>query len=406
MDILAVRNYWINKLKIPLAAGEWLFWSSFVLLLVTQFSQGTMFILYYPSASFPYHVLMIAGLIAGIKIVLFNHFKNFDEFLMTILLGLLILVGCQQANDWNFIYYYLMILAGQGIDLKKVIKVFLIIIITGMLITIISSSLGIIMNLTNSRTGDPGVRFALGMVYPTDFAARAFYLQLFYVVYRKFHLILPELIACLSFTIAIYFLTDTRLDLVLMLLTLIISFFYKHVIQFLKLIGSKNLSIFGVLSILIVIVLTYLYHPGIFIFDIFNKILSGRLEYGHMAFVKYNVTMFGQFVQQNGNGGIHHGWFDYFFIDCSFLRVLMMNGFVSFVILITSLCYLSNKFMKGKYYCLELALILIIISSLIDQHLMDISFNILFMAIYTNLNEFREHKSIVSRDKILSFKNN
>lgn len=318
MDILAVRDYWINKLKIPLAASEWLFWSSFVLLLITQFSQGTMFILYYPSASFPYRLLMIAGLIAGIKIFLFNHFKNFDEALLFILLGLLILVGCQQANDWNFIYYYLVILASQGVDFKKVIKVFLMIIITGILIAVISSSLGIIMNLTNSRTGDPGVRFALGMVYPTDFAARAFYLQLFYVVYRKFHLSLPELIACLGFTMTIYFLTDTRLDLVLMLLTLIMSAFYKHIIRFIKSIGSNYLSIFGVLSILVIIALTYLYQPNSFIFKVFNKVLSGRLEYGHTAFVKYNVTMFGQFVQQNGNGGIHHGWFDYFLLIVSF----------------------------------------------------------------------------------------
>jgi hypothetical protein len=100
--------------------------------------------------------------------------------------------------------------------------------------------------------------------------------------------------------------------------------------------------------------------------------------------------MFGQYIQQNGNGGIHHGWFDYFFIDCSFLRILMMNGVVVFVMVTGLLCYMMKRFMEEAAYGLVIALILAVISSLIDQHLAEISFNILFLAVYTDLNYFKE----------------
>jgi hypothetical protein len=399
LDVFTIRDRWIHKFNIPDAAGARLFWAAFVILLVTQFSQGTMFILDYPSESFPYHLFMVAGVIAAIKVLAFNDFKDWKELLLAITIGLLILAGCQLSNDWNFIYYYLVVLASQKVKFEKIVRIFLIVVTLGILITIIAASFGVIMELTNSRTGDPRVRYALGMVYPTDLAARAFYLQLFYVVYRKFKLSLPELIIGAAFTFIIYAFTDTRLDVILMTLTLIIAVVYEKTINLIKIIGNKYLSLIGVVSILGIIVLTYLYRASNPLFKILNKLLSGRMEFGHQAFVKYNVTFFGQFVLQNGNGGIHHGAFDYFFIDCSFLRILMMNGFIAFVLILVALYYLSRKFMQGKCYSLEIALLLIVASSLIDQHLIEISFNILFVALFANLSYFKEDTEIQPRKK-------
>lgn len=385
-----MRNKWVRQFKIPDVIGEWLFWIAFAILLITQFSQGTMFIMDYPSESFPYHLFMVAGGIALVKILIFNKFKDWKELVLYITVGLLILAGCQLANDWNLIYYYLIILASQKIKFEKIIKFFMIVLILGILLTIVSAKFGAIMELTNSRTGDPQIRYALGMVYPTDLAARAFYLQLFYVVYRKFKLSLPELITGAAFTFIIFSFTDTRVDVILMTLTLIFTLIYKKMINLLEFIGNRYISIIIILGILGIIFLTYLYRSSSLIFKMLNKLLSGRLEFGHQAFVRYNVTLLGQFVPQNGNGGIHHGFFDYFYIDSSFLRVLMMNGFVTFIIIMIALLYLSKKFMDAKYYSLELALILVVASSLIDQHLIEISFNILFVAMFTNLKFFKE----------------
>jgi hypothetical protein len=386
-----MRNKWVKQFKIPDVVGEWLFWIAFAILLTTHFSQGTMFIMDYPSESFPYHLFMVAGAVAVIKILIFNEFKDWKELVLYITVGLLILVGCQLANDWNVFYYYLIILASQKIKFEKVLRFFMIVLILGLLVTIVSAKFGAIMELTNSRTGDPRIRYALGMVYPTDLAARAFYLQLFYVVYRKFKLSLPELIAGASFTFLIFSFTDTRVDVVLMTLTLIFTLIYKKLVCLLEFVGNRYISIIAVLGILGMIILTYVYRSSSLIFKMLNKLLSGRLEFGHQAFVRYNVTLFGQFVPQNGNGGIHHGFFDYFYIDCSFLRILMMNGFVTFIIIMIALIYLSKKFMDTKYYSLELALILIVASSLIDQHLIEISFNILFLATFTNLEYFQRN---------------
>ena len=393
MDIVGIRNQWMNRLKISPKIGPVLFWMAFILYIVTQFSQGTMFVVNYPSTSFPYRLLMIAGGIALLKILLFNDFKDWKQMFFYSAVGLLILVGCQNTGHFELIYYFLLVLAAQGIKIENIIKVFLLVIGVGLLFTFISAKFGLIMSMTNSRTGDPGVRFALGTVFPTDLASRSFYLQLFYVVYRKFKLSLPEFVACFSFTILIYVVTDTRLDLILMLLTLLAALFYCPLTKVLNHLGNTFISIIGVIGICGVIGLTYLYSSSNSILNLADKLLSGRLSTGHKAFVNYNVTMFGQGIPQNGNGGIHHGPFDYFFIDCSFLRILMMNGIVSFVIVVWAMCFLSKKFMSNRFYGLEIALLLIVLSSFIDHHMVELSFNIIFMTLFADLSWFRKDHS-------------
>ena len=138
------------------------------------------------------------------------------------------------------------------------------------------------------------------------------------------------------------------------------------------------------------IVLTYLYTTNSKIFSIMDRVLSGRLKYGHMAFKDYNVTMFGQFIKEHANGGIHKEKFNYFFIDVSYLRVLMFGGIVAFVFLVIMLIYSVNKFMNDKTICLLVALLFAALSSLIDQHLMELSYNIIFIAMLTNNDYFKD----------------
>ena len=403
MDVVTLRDHWMEKLRVSPIWGNLLFWISFIIYMITQFSQGTMFIVKYPSDSFPYRIFMVAGVLAFAKILLFNKFKNWHELALYTAVGLLILVSCQHTGHWELIYYFLLMVAAQNIKMENIIRLFLIAIVTGLIITFISAHFGLIMNMTNSRNGDPGVRFALGMVFPTDLASRAFYLQLFYIVYRRFRLNLPEFIACLAFTILIFTVTNTRLDLILMLLTLLAALFYRPLANFLNFVGNTIISVIGVLGIAGVIGLTYIYSGSNPVFALIDKALSGRLSTGHKAFVKYNVKTFGQFVPQNGNGGIHHGPFDYFFIDCSFLRILMMNGSVAFVIVVWMICFLSKKFMNNGFLALEIALILVVLSSLIDHHMDELSFNIMFMALFSNLSWFKQDTFLQLNRKKINF---
>ena len=141
--------------------------------------------------------------------------------------------------------------------------------------------------------------------------------------------------------------------------------------------------------VVMIIILTYGYSSKMWILNKINNILSGRLSVGHIAFENFNVPFFGQIIEQTGNGGLHHGVYSYFFIDCSYIRVLMMNGLFSFLILVAFLVILSNKFLNEKAYSLEIALLFVALSSIIDQHLLEISYNCLLLAMFADISYFK-----------------
>jgi hypothetical protein len=392
MAIFEIRDKYLGSFKNYEKIGELLFFILFSLFLLFQFLSGTMFNLFFPSHSFIYDVYIILAFLVLLKILLFNDFTSMTEFYLYVSVGLLILVGCRLANVYDIVYYYLFIVAAKDIDFDKILKTFIFVIGVSLIVTIISSQMGVIVDLTNSRNGSYGLRFALGTVFATDLAARCFYLQLAYILLRKFRMTLPEYIGAFMFTMLVYVWTDTRTDFLLMLLTIFLSVLYPLVKRAVEKIGDIGMDFSALVFISIMIVASYFYNPDNKLMGILNRVLSTRLSVGHDAFTNYNVTMFGQFVVQNGNGGIHPRFLKYFFIDCSFLRILMMNGAVTFFITLLAIFAVFRKCMTKSAFSLAIAFFMVILSSLFDHHMMEISFNVMFLALFANVGRFSEKK--------------
>lgn len=396
MDILTTTMEKIKNNPNRDKIGKYLFYTAFIIYLVTHFLMGTMYVyvFYDIGLSVPYRIMMVAIAIAVIKILFFNRISSWQEIIIEILLGLLLAVCAINAQTMDFLYYYIMILAAKDLDFKQILKVFIGIEVFMLLFSAFSVHMGWILEVVNMRTGNTGIRLSLGSVYPTDLAARIFYISLAYVTLKKFKLELPEYISLLAIGAFIYFVTDTKVDTLLMLLLIIVSVSYNVITKLLYRVGANVITLVAGAVVGIEIVLTYLYTANSRFLNIIDRVLSGRLKYGHMAFEKYNVTMFGQFIKEYANGGIHKEKFNYFFIDVSYLRVLMFGGVVAFVALVIMLIYLVNKFMNDKIICLLVALLFAALSSLIDQHLLEISYNVIFIAMLTNNDYFKDKKLV------------
>ena len=367
MDVLMTAMEKIKNNPNRDKVGKYIFYTAFIIYLVTHFLMGTMYvyIFYDIGLSIPYRIMMVAVALAVIKILFFNRISNWQELTIEILVGLLLAVTAINSQTMDLLYYYIMILAAKDLDFKQILKVFIYIEVFMLLFSAFSVYMGWILEVVNMRTGNAGIRLSLGSVYPTDLAARIFYISLAYVTLKKFKLKLPEYISLLAICAFIYFVTDTKVDTLLILLLIVISAFYNTVTELLYRIGANTITLVAGAVVGIEIVLTYLYTANSRIFSIMDRVLSGRLKYGHMAF-------------------------NYFFIDVSYLRVLMFGGVVAFVFLVIMLIYSVNKFMNDKTICLLVALLFAALSSLIDQHLMELSYNIIFIAMLTNNDYFKD----------------
>ena len=382
-SILNLRQQTIEKLK-QYHLDSVMFYLAFITYVVGHFLSGTMYI-YVFNDKFLYNVWLIACFLALVKICLFNTYRSWKDTGLVVGIGLIIWVSCLNTNSWDMIYYYVMIIAAQDMKFENIVKVSLVTLVIMLVFTFISAKLGIIVGMTNMRDGSTDLRYALGTVYPTDLAARLFYIELFYVVLRKFKLTLPEYVIWMTVIAFGYIVTNTRLDAILMVMILLTVLLKKQVISFLKKLKITGISVISATMILLIIGVTYLYKPHNFLLDKIDHLLSGRLRVGHIAFERFNVSFFGQVVPQNGNGGLHKYAYEYFYIDCSYIRVLMMNGLVVFLILMLALFWMIRYFWNVKAYTLLLALLFVLVSSVIDQHLLEISYDCIFLTLFSNI---------------------
>ena len=75
-----------------------------------------------------------------------------------------------------------------------------------------------------------------------------------------------------------------------------------------------------------------------------NTLFSTRLSLGKEVFDRYDVQIWGQDIPMRGNGGSTEVVADYFFIDSSYVNILMRLGLVVFILvmLIISIIMIKN----------------------------------------------------------------
>lgn len=80
-----------------------------------------------------------------------------------------------------------------------------------------------------------------------------------------------------------------------------------------------------VIGFLFMYFMSCFFQPNIAFFRLFDKLLSGRLKLGNKALEDYGITLFGQTVPMNGNGGSLISLGDNYFL----LTVLICLFFVA-----------------------------------------------------------------------------
>ena len=373
--------------KLP-KVSEYLLFASFFIYIITQYLGGTMFTV---DGTVSFLLLTISSILAFIKIIIFDNESNLYKLTIVLLLIILFAAG-KNSFDYNFYYYAFLIFAAKNIEFRKILKYYIIVLASGIIVTAIFALIHVIPAIVITRSNSSALRLALGSVYPSDLAARIFHLMVGYSVLKKFKLTLPEYLSIIAITITTYVVTDTKLDLILMILLIICLSFYKYIVILMSMIKPYifNLLILGFIAINIL--LAYFYNPKISILNKLNSALTGRLDLANRGFNDYNVTLYGQYVYQNGWGGIHKKIIDYFYIDSSLVRVLLMQGLIVYIILICLMLRDMKIFVKNKQFSLAIALFFIIASSAIDQHLIEITFNFIFLASFANIDYFKDDR--------------
>lgn len=366
---------WFNNRVI---GGEQLFFVAFTLSLIASFIFNTTF-MDYLNVNYVNLVNYLAFALLILKIYIFDDFKWYEYIILTVILGLTFL-SWRKTQLSNVMIMFSFIFAAKGIDFHKIVKQYFNINLVLVLSTMLYSLVGIIKNLAFFR-GET-FRYSLGTDYPTDLSAHVFYLCLAYCYlnYKKMNWL--KWVGLLVINYLTYLITDTRVDMVLafIMVLVLLSVNYSINTKFKKFIVSSYWYLSIILPYVYVMITCYFTFSNS-IMRKMDRALSGRLALGKEGLTNYGVTLFGQRVIERawgGSDGLRMMKSDpskYFFIDSSFIRMLVINGLVLGLIAFAILIFISVRETVKRNYLLPAILFLVVLSSLIDQHMLEITYD-------------------------------
>ena len=367
-----------KSLSSKVISGEQLFFIAFTLSLVASFIVNTTFMIYL-RINMVNWINYAALALLLIKIYIFDRFK-WPEYIVITVVFMLAFLSWKNTQINSVMVMTGFICGAKEINFEKIVKHYFNVNLMLLLLTVFYSLIGVINNLVFFR-GDI-YRYSLGIDYSTDLSAYVFYLCLAYCYLNYRNMNLLKYSALIGIDIVMYLITNTRVDafLILMIIPVILVASNPNKNKICKFIASS----FWYLNIILpyaFVLLTYYFtfnRPWMARLD---RVLSGRLTYGEEGFERYGITLFGRKIVEHGWGGakglhmMKNNPFGYFYIDSSFVRLMIINGLIIGIVAFAILILISIRETIRHNYVLPAIIFLVVLSSLIDQHLLEITYD-------------------------------
>lgn len=288
----------------------------------------------------------------------------------------------------TFLFLAITLCGLKNVDLKKTIKIVLIVRVITFASMVIASLLGIIPsnNIEFYRNGEFITRHSLGYDYPNtthlSFAIIiALSVYLWWEEIRIPHIIIFEII-----NIGMYFLTYSRTGFIVITLLMLIIIIFKNIKKLQKIMAFIFKYLYWIMFAITLI--SALGYNHIETLEQINKLLTGRIEYMNKLIMNFPIPIIGSEIYNN-----------YVNIDNGYISMLYEGGLLAFIFVSYYMTKVSNKFYREKKYPELILIAFFIINAFTESFFMSISMNISLIFIATVLFK-EEHKEDDKTDNI------
>lgn len=344
------------------------------------------------------HLLRLISYIA-IPLLLYKIFVidkwSRTELAIIILLLLTSVITWRVAQNNDYILLFPFIFGAKNINFKTIIKWYLYFSMIFMLSIMAMSLLRVIPNLIYYSENRP-TRYALGMVFPSNIAAFILFMALAYCYLRFNHLNLWDycgifIAACIGMK-----LTNTRLDFIATILIIPVMVIAQRAYRNKKI--SRYLASFFWFAVpitaWIVIFGSYFYSENNYLLKKLNDLSSGRLVLGHYAFQRYKPNLFGRSIEEYSYAGVQGHKYangieqshNYFYIDSSYLRMLLLLGIVAFIVIVICLTLVALKSTAQRTYVLSAIILIVSLSLMFEPHVIQLVYNPFLLSLLSTDN--------------------
>lgn len=382
---------------------EFLFLTAFSIFLFSEILERTVLIDFEAVQTLT-HFLRYA---VACPLVLFKIIMDRKHSVKTVgiilLIEIFLIFDCFLAGEQKLVLLMLFVWAANNIDLKKTIKIHLII-LTLMLIIISGLSIaGLIENRIYVQN-DIRIRYSLGFNY-TAYVSNIFLtICCSYIFLRRKKILALESIIMVMIGYAIYLVTDTRMAFALTIFVALFSIILKYVTLPKR--GSQlvwlSLRWFVPIAAIASLVIFYLYDPNNLKFVKINLILNKRLSLGHTGILTYGIHLFGNRIEMtNAMDLLLDPSLIYTYIDSSYLQILLKFGLIVLIIIICAgTKFFADAYKKRDRYT-ALVLFVVFAHAILEPQLLDIIYNpfILMAGMYFTPQYLRSERCDNSRIK-------
>lgn len=316
------------------------------------------------------------------------------ELLLILLFLTLGLITWRTAHYIDLLLIVPFVLGAKNINFRDIIRWHFYLTILLVMTVMIFALIRIVPNLIYYSKLRP-TRYSLGMLYPSVIAAHYLYLVLDYCYLKFRKLNIFDYLLIIIGDIICMMLTNTKLDFwaTLMVIPIMIiaqrAFFGKRLSNIIASFWWMATPV----SATIIIFLSYFYKPSNQFFYKINTLLSGRLALGCEAFEKYNINLLGRKIIEHSFGGVRGQKLasgsasfqsNYFYIDSSFVRMLLLWGLLVFIIVVCCLTFIAIRSTVRKTFVLSAIILVSSLSFMFEPHIIQIIYNPFLLALLSN----------------------
>lgn len=305
--------------------------------------------------------------LVGCFIVLFMIFWNKKikmKYMVTMLSAFIILCVIALISDrTTLIIIFSFFVCAEATSFNKIVKVSMFATLCCIVFVVLSCVVGILPDMTYIH--DNSIAHSLGFSYYSNYAYPIMFASIMYLYIKDKKVGYSEILGLVALNYFVYVFSSTRLPFLLSLLMLLL---YVAIVKW-NLFSKKSrlmryITIIAFPSgILVCYLMMVFYSRNKSFWSLLNKMVSGRLEIGHDALLRYPVVLLGRPVEMIGNSMIEQGlakpW-EYFFIDSGYLYSLVVYGllFTVCIAVVYSILYYCAWLLNEKILFIWLTVIL------------------------------------------------
>ena len=378
-----MEERWMNSsYEFKCNLSEIFFLGIFAVWLILTYSWTTM--AHIPWPPFFYFCIQIGiGLVVLFRYMVMRP-SNIKKILFILLIIGSFIIARRYSGADALLETGFLIAGANDIDYRKILKVYLIVEIPMTICTMIAGYTGVITNLVYHR-GEQ-VRMAFGFVYPTDFAAGIIFMVTAWVVLRQARCTWIEIGLMISSVVLFEKYCDVRNSEAVMVL-LILGVVYLKIRNKLAEKKGKKYAPSLLLKLLclaapyglggFMILISRFYQSDVEWMSKLNTLFSTRLSLGKETFDRYDIQIWGQDIPMHGNGGTTEAVTDYFFIDSSYINILMRLGLVVFILIMLIISIIMIRNLNHPY--MLLAMVIICVHSVMEHHMFEVYYDVFLM---------------------------